>query len=51
MRLVFFEEHTSILEARERERALKRWRRAWKFKLVEELNPEWRDLSDELVLL
>jgi putative endonuclease len=50
-KLVYFEEHASILEARERERALKRWRRAWKFKLVEELNPDWRDLVDELVLL
>ncbi|MGA9319468.1 MAG: GIY-YIG nuclease family protein [Xanthobacteraceae bacterium] len=50
-KLVYFEEHASILEARERERALKRWRRAWKFKLVEELNPDWRDFADELVLL
>ena len=51
IRLVYFEEHASILEARERERALKRRRRAWKFKLIEELNPDWRDLADELVLL
>jgi putative endonuclease len=50
-KLIYFEEHASILEARERERALKRWRRAWKFKLIEELNPGWRDLADELVLL
>jgi|SRR5689334_898996 len=50
-RLVHFEEHASILQARERERALKRWRRPWKFKLIEELNPGWRDLADELVML
>jgi putative endonuclease len=49
--LVYFEEYASILEARERERTLKRWRRAWKFKLIEEMNPTWRDLYDELVLL
>jgi putative endonuclease len=49
--LAYFEEHASILEARERERALKRWRRALKFKLSEELHPDWRDLADELVLL
>jgi putative endonuclease len=49
--LVYYEEHRSILEARERERALKRWRRAWKFKLIEDVNPSWRDLYDELVLL
>jgi putative endonuclease len=48
---VYFEEYASILEARDRERALKHWRRAWKFKLVEDLNPEWRDLYGELILL
>jgi len=50
-RLVYYEGHASILEARDRERALKRWRRAWKFKLIEDVNPTWRDLHDELVLL
>jgi putative endonuclease len=50
-RLVYFEEYASILEARARERALKRWRRAWKFKLIEDTNPTWRDLFDELILL
>jgi putative endonuclease len=50
-RLVFYEVHNSILPARERERGLKRWRRAWKFKLVESVNPEWRDSADELVML
>jgi putative endonuclease len=49
--LVYYEEHRSILEARERERALKHWRRAWKFKLIEDVNPNWQDLYDELVLL
>jgi putative endonuclease len=50
-RLVYFEEHASILEARARERALKHWRRAWKFMLIEDTNPTWRDLYDELILL
>lgn len=50
-RLVYSEEYHSILEAREREQALKHWRRAWKFKLIESVNPDWRDLYDELVLL
>jgi putative endonuclease len=49
--LVYYEEYGSILDARERERALKHWRRAWKFNLVEQVNPSWRDLYDELVLL
>ncbi len=46
--LVYLEEYSSFLEARARERALKRWRRAWKFELVEKLNPEWRDLAGDL---
>ena len=29
-----------------REKQLKHWRRAWKLRLIEALNPEWRDLSD-----
>ncbi len=45
-RLVYIEEYGSILEARARERVLKRWRREWKFKLIEANNPSWRDLSD-----
>jgi putative endonuclease len=46
--LVYFETYESILEARAREHSLKRWRRAWKLKLIESLNPDWRDLTDEL---
>ncbi|RXH07566.1 GIY-YIG nuclease family protein [Bradyrhizobium guangzhouense] len=46
--LVYFETYESILEARAREHSLKRWRRAWKLKLIEDLNPDWRDLTDEL---
>jgi putative endonuclease len=46
--LVYFEIFESVLEARAREHSLKRWRRAWKLKLIEELNPNWRDLTDEL---
>ena len=51
MVLVYYEEYASVLEARDRERTLKHWRRAWKFKLIEDVNPTWRDLYDELVLL
>jgi putative endonuclease len=47
-RLVYFEAYGSILEARAREHALKRWRRAWKFELIEKDNPDWRDLSGDL---
>jgi putative endonuclease len=47
-RLVYFEAYESILEARAREHALKRWRRAWKIALIEKANPDWRDLSEQL---
>ena len=50
VKLVYFEVYPSIAEARAREAALKRWRRAWKFELVEKLNPDWRDLTEELQL-
>ncbi len=48
-RLVYFEEYASIIEARARERVLKRWRREWKFALIEKINPNWRDLTDDLI--
>jgi len=48
--LVYYEEYPSIDEARAREVALKRWRRNWKFELIEKLNPDWHDLSDALAL-
>jgi putative endonuclease len=47
-RLVYCEPYTSILEARARERALKRWHRDWKFQLIEQKNRDWRDLTPDL---
>jgi putative endonuclease len=47
-RLVWFEFHEDFEMVRLRERWLKRWRRLWKIALVEESNPEWRDLYDEI---
>ena len=47
-RLVHLEEYPTILEARAREHSLKRWRRAWKIKLIESINPNWDDLSRKL---
>jgi putative endonuclease len=47
--LVYYEEYASILEARARERVLKRWRREWKMKLIEDTNPTWRDLTPDLI--
>jgi putative endonuclease len=47
--LVYFEAFESILEARAREHSMKRWRRAWKIELIEKLNPDWRDLTENLI--
>jgi putative endonuclease len=47
-RLVYMEVHEEILEAIAREKTLKRWRRAWKSALIEQANPNWRDLYGEL---
>ncbi|MBN9585983.1 MAG: excinuclease ABC subunit C [Afipia sp. 62-7] len=47
--LVHVETYNSILEARSREHSLKRWRRSWKFELIEKNNPDWRDLSDNIL--
>lgn len=45
-RLVWYERHAFITEAIRRERAIKGWLRNWKLKLIEDLNPDWRDLSE-----
>ena len=47
-RLVWFETHETMSSAIAREKAMKKWRRAWKQELVKQANPLWRDLSDDL---
>jgi putative endonuclease len=47
-RLVWYEHHVRIDEAIAREKDIKRWRRAWKLRLIEEMNPDWRDLYQVL---
>jgi len=46
-RLVYYEQYGDIRDAIEREKQLKKWRRAKKVYLIERDNPEWRDLSDD----
>ncbi|MBP1777954.1 MAG: endonuclease [candidate division NC10 bacterium] len=48
-KLVYYEAHGSAEAAIVREKQLKKWRRSWKIELIEGLNPDWRDLYDELV--
>ncbi|RXR27634.1 GIY-YIG nuclease family protein [Sphingobium fluviale] len=42
--LVLAERHERIEDAIAREKAMKAWKREWKIRLIEEQNPEWRDL-------
>ena len=46
-RLVWFEVHDDIRLAIEREKRIKRWRRAWKIALIEAMNPDWDDLYEK----
>ena len=49
--LVWFERFENIHDARTVEFRMKKWNRSWKVKRIEEMNPDWRDLSSELHLL
>lgn len=46
--LVWYEQHATMESAIAREKALKKWNRAWKLRLIEETNPQWRDLWPEI---
>ena len=47
-RLVYYEMHALMLAAITREKQIKEWKRAWKLRLIESINPEWEDLSTRL---
>ena len=47
-RLVYAEQAPTIEEAIAREKAIKKWNRAWKIELIERANPDWLDLWDTL---
>ena len=47
-KLVWFEIYDDAINAITREKELKKWRRAWKMRLIEEGNPAWRDLYEEI---
>ena len=47
-RLVYAEQAPTIVEAIAREKAMKKWNRAWKIKLIESANPDWDDLWDHI---
>ena len=47
-RLVYYEQYVDVRDAIKREKQLKKWNRAWKINLIEQDNPEWRDLWFDL---
>lgn len=48
-RLVWFECYDDPTNAIEREKDIKKWRRNWKIRLIEEVNPQWDDFYDALL--
>ncbi|HLH91605.1 MAG TPA: GIY-YIG nuclease family protein [Xanthobacteraceae bacterium] len=46
--LVYYERFDDIRDAIQREKAIKHWSRAWKVRLIHQMNPEWRDLAASL---
>ena len=46
--LVWYEIHESMENAINREKAIKKWKRAWKIALIEKDKPNWADLSGEI---
>jgi putative endonuclease len=47
--LIYYEKVKGYREARKRERQLKWWKRKWKLALIEQTNPEWKDLGKEIL--
>ena len=47
--LVYYEVFQDIEEAILREKQMKKWNRSWKINLIEEKNPEWKDLYSEII--
>lgn len=48
-RLVWYELHDSMYAAISREKAIKNWKREWKLKRIVAMNPEWRDLYEDIL--
>ena len=46
-KLVYYEEYSDVKDAIQREKQLKKWNRIKKENLIQQLNPTWKDLSEE----
>jgi putative endonuclease len=47
--LVYYEEVGDMMAAIQREKNIKKYPRKWKLNLIEQNNPEWRDLYKDLL--
>ena len=47
--LVWFERYDDIEAAIRREKQMKEWKRLWKLRVIEEMNPDWNDLFESLL--
>jgi putative endonuclease len=48
-RLVYFEQHNDVMEAIKCEKNIQAWKRLWKLQLIENNNPNWKDLYEEII--
>lgn len=48
-KLVWYAFHPTMEAAIQREKQLKAWKRVWKIRLIEESNPEWKDLYEDIL--
>jgi putative endonuclease len=48
-KLVWYQQTTSIWEAIKMEKRMKKWKREYKVNLINKMNPEWRDLSEDFL--
>jgi putative endonuclease len=46
--LVYHENTGDVASAIQREKQIKKWNRAWKIKMIERMNPDWKDLYNEI---
>ena len=47
--LVYFEQHQNMRSAIDREKQIKKWKRKWKLELIQEENPNWKDLYEDII--
>ena len=47
-RMAYLEHHDRMEDAIAREKAMKRWKRQWKLKLIRRDNPDWNDLFETI---